>query len=68
MSEKLDFCFLLVLLQGGIEDRLNVEESVGFCLGHGSCREGKKRLVDDRERERRAAAASCSIIDDINND
>jgi hypothetical protein len=63
MSEKLDFCFLLIVLQGGVEDRLNVEESVGFSLGHGSCREGEKRLVDDRERERRVAAASCSITD-----
>ena len=42
MSEKLDFCFLLIVLQGGVEDRLNVEESVGFSLGHGSCREGRR--------------------------
>ena len=58
MSRKLDFCFLLIVLQGGVEDRLNVEESVGFSLGHGSCREGEKRLVDDRE----GAPRRCGLV------
>jgi hypothetical protein len=37
MGEKLDFCLLLVLFQGGMELGLNVRGSVGFSLGHGSC-------------------------------
>ena len=46
MCEKLDFCLLLIRVQGGIEDYLNVGrgESAGV-LGHGSCSEGEKGLV-----------------------
>ena len=52
MREKLFSCLLLISLQGGTEDRLKVGGgrggSVGVSLGHGSCCEGEKRLVDGR--------------------
>ena len=46
MCEKLDFCLLLIRVQGDIEDYLNAGrgERVGV-LGHDSCSEGEKRLV-----------------------
>ena len=55
MCEKLDFCLLLIGVQGGIEDRLKVGRgggSIGGNLGH-----GEKKLVN----ERGSTAASCSV-------
>lgn len=62
MCEKLAFCLLFICFQSGIKDRLKVvggeRESTGISLrlGHDSTREGKKRLVDGREREH------CTLI------
>jgi hypothetical protein len=62
MCEKVDFCRLLISLQGGSKDRLNIGGgSVEFNLGHGSCWEGEKRVVDSRERSEREYGAWCSI-------
>ena len=52
MIEKLAFCLFLICIEGGIEDRLKVgggRRSVVVSLGHGSCQEGEKKLVDGRE-------------------
>ena len=52
MCEKVDFCRLLISLQGSSKDRLNIRGgNFEFSLGHGSCWEGEKRVVDSRERE-----------------
>ena len=59
MGEKLAFRLLLIRFQGGIEDRLKVVGGACIGLGHDSSREGKKSLVDDRERE--DAQISCPI-------
>lgn len=54
------FDFFFIRFQGGIEDRLKAvrgrQESTGIGQGHGSSREGERRLVDGGERER------CALI------
>ena len=52
MSEKLAFCLFLISVEGGIEDQLKVggrrRRRVVVSLGHGSCQEGEKKLVDGK--------------------
>ena len=58
MSEKLAFCLFLISVEGSIEDQLKVggrrrrrrrrRRRVVVSLGHGSCQEGEKKLVDGK--------------------
>ena len=68
MIEKLAFCLFLIRVEGGIEDQLKVgggrgrrrrrrrrRRSVVVSLGHGSCQDGEKKVVDGRE-------GHCSLV------